>query len=70
MIYTAKEAQLLLGVAIGEEIFPFIVIGFFCGLRTAELQRLEWEHIRFDENEPFLTVFPQMLNPEISEMLN
>jgi integrase len=57
-IYTPREAQLLLEAAIGEEVFPLLVIGFFCGLRTAELQRLEWEHIRFDENEPFVTVFP------------
>ena len=56
-IYTPREAQLLLEAAIGEDIFPLLVIGFFCGLRTAELQRLEWEHIRFDENEPFVTVF-------------
>ena len=56
-IYTPREAQLLLEAAIGEDIFPLLVIGLFCGLRTAELQRLEWEHIRFDENEPFVTVF-------------
>tara|TARA_B100001123_G_scaffold444068_1_gene591891 strand:+ start:8830 stop:10065 length:1236 start_codon:yes stop_codon:yes gene_type:complete len=57
-IYTPREAQLLLEAAIGEEIFPLLVIGFFCGLRTAELQRLEWEHFRFDDNDPFVTVFP------------
>jgi len=57
-IYTPREAQLLLEAAIGEDIFPLLVIGFFCGLRTAELQRLEWEHIRFNDNEPFITVVP------------
>ena len=55
-IYTPRETQLLLEAAIGEELFPLLIIGFFCGLRTNELQSLQWENIKFDETDPFVTV--------------
>jgi len=55
-IYTPNEAQLLLEAAVSEEIFPLMVIGFFCGLRTNELLSLKWEDIRPNENEPFVYV--------------
>ncbi len=55
-IYTPREARLLLEAAIGEELFPLLIIGFFCGLRTNELQSLQWENIKFDEKDPFVTV--------------
>jgi len=33
-------------------LLPFLVLGFFAGIRRAELLRLKWEHIRMDEPEP------------------
>jgi integrase len=33
----------------GTDTLPYWVIGVFCGLRTAELERLEWRDIRFEE---------------------
>jgi integrase len=33
-----------------EETLPYHAIGLFCGLRSAELERLEWSDIHFDEN--------------------
>lgn len=46
-ILTPKQAEALLGAA-DAEILPAIAIGFFCGLRAAELQRLDWEEVRLD----------------------
>ncbi len=46
-ILTPKQAEALLGAA-DAEILPAIAIGLFCGLRAAELQRLDWEEVRLD----------------------
>lgn len=46
-ILTPKQAGALLGAA-DAEILPVVAIGLFCGLRTAELQRLDWEEVRLD----------------------
>jgi integrase len=43
-IYTPKEFRALLETAEGP-LKPLIAIGGFCGLRTAELLRLEWEDV-------------------------
>ncbi len=43
-IYTAKEFRALLETAEGP-LQPLIAIAGFCGLRTAELLRLEWEDV-------------------------
>ncbi|MGA2555038.1 MAG: tyrosine-type recombinase/integrase [Verrucomicrobiota bacterium] len=43
-IYTAKEFRALLETADGS-LKPLIAIGGLCGLRTAELLRLEWEDV-------------------------
>lgn len=44
----APEQALALLNAAEAEILPAIAIGLFCGLRTAELQRLDWEEVRMD----------------------
>jgi len=46
-ILTPKQAGALLGAA-NAEILPAVAIGLFCGLRVAELQRLDWEEVRLD----------------------
>jgi integrase len=46
-IYTSKQMQCLLDGA-PKDLRPVIAIGAFCGLRTAELQRLDWPDIKFD----------------------
>jgi integrase len=43
-IYTAKEFRAILATARGP-LKPLIAIGGLCGLRTAELLRLEWEDV-------------------------
>ena len=55
-IYTPMEAQRLLENSIGCEIMPLIVLGFFCGLRTAELLQLDWEDVKRLEEMPFVSV--------------
>ena len=54
--YSVKEAILLLEGSIAEEIFPCVVLGLFCGLRTEELCKLEWHHVHFDADDPFVEV--------------
>ncbi len=44
----ADFAKLL--TAADEVILPYFVLGGFCGLRTAEIMRLNWEDIRWPES--------------------
>jgi integrase len=46
-IFTAEEISKLLGAA-RPEMLPFVAIGAFGGLRSAELERLDWSEIRDD----------------------
>jgi len=48
-IYTPKELKALLTAA-DELLVPFIAIGGFAGLRSSEIQRLEWSDVKFDSN--------------------
>jgi integrase len=47
-IVTPEQAAALLENA-EPDILPFFAIGLFAGLRVAELQRLEWSEVDFDE---------------------
>ncbi|WP_142525920.1 hypothetical protein, partial [Methylacidimicrobium cyclopophantes] len=46
--YSPREAQTLLVVAREKfpEVLPYLALGFFAGLRRAELQRLDWQDIK------------------------
>jgi integrase len=46
-IYTPEEMSRMLSRA-HAGVIPFIAIGAFAGLRTAEICRLEWSHVRFN----------------------
>jgi integrase len=46
-VYTTDEMRVLLNSA-PEPLLPYFAIGAFAGLRTAEIARLDWKHIRFD----------------------
>lgn len=48
-IYTPGQMQLLLS-GIGDRLLPFVVIGGFAGLRSAEISRMEWQDINFQQN--------------------
>jgi integrase len=48
-ILTPLQAARLLEAA-SEEILPYFALGLFAGLRSAELERLRWEHLNWDEN--------------------
>src|SRR6185437_3473007 len=48
-IYTPKELKTLLMHA-DTQLIPFIAIGGFAGLRSSEIERLEWSDVRFDSN--------------------
>jgi integrase len=43
-IFTPKEMRALLDVA-GVDVLPYLVLGAFAGIRTAEIKRLEWDDI-------------------------
>ena len=47
-VFTPGELQALLNVA-RPEFVPCIALGAFAGLRSAEIQRLEWEDIRVED---------------------
>jgi integrase len=47
-IYTPAELEILLA-SIEPRLVPFVAIGGFAGLRSAEIVRLEWPEIRFDQ---------------------
>jgi integrase len=47
-ILSVEQVARLLEAA-SEETLPFLAIGAFAGLRSAEIERLEWRHVRFEE---------------------
>ena len=47
-ILTPEQMKRLLGVAGGHLITPFLVIGGFAGLRTAEIKRLDWKNVNLE----------------------
>ncbi|PTY03659.1 hypothetical protein DB347_20720 [Opitutaceae bacterium EW11] len=54
-ILTPLEALRLLTAAkerSGGQLLPFVVLGLYTGLRTAELHRLTWDRVLLDDDEP------------------
>ena len=47
--YTPTQLQILLS-RIEPRMIPFVAIGAFAGLRSAEIARLEWQEVRFDQD--------------------
>jgi len=47
-IFTPDEMRRLLHVAGGHIATPFIAIGAFAGLRSAEIKRLDWSNVNFE----------------------
>ncbi len=50
-IYTPEELAALLARA-EDDLIPFLTIGAFAGLRHAEIARLDWSEVDFDEETP------------------
>jgi integrase len=48
-IYTPEEMKALLAAA-DESLLSFIAIGAFAGLRSSEIQRLDWQDVKFDSD--------------------
>jgi integrase len=48
-IYTPDELTMLLSNA-DDDLVPFIAIGAFAGLRSSEIERLDWQDIKFDSD--------------------
>jgi integrase len=48
-IFTVEETATLLNRAPKFRLLPFIALGFFAGIRRAELERLDWSAIKFTE---------------------
>jgi integrase len=48
-IYSPSELEEILACA-SELLVPFLSLGAFAGVRHAEIQRLEWQDIRFDDD--------------------
>ncbi|HEX4140430.1 MAG TPA: hypothetical protein VHY09_08795, partial [Candidatus Methylacidiphilales bacterium] len=47
-IFTPEEMQRLLNNA-GDEVLPYLALGAFAGIRTAEIARLTWDCIRWNQ---------------------
>jgi integrase len=47
-VFTPAELTEVLSFA-SDRMIPFLTLGAFAGIRHAEIQRLEWENIRFDD---------------------
>lgn len=54
-IYDPKELEEILTVA-REEMIPFLTIGAFAGLRTAEIERLDWSEVHWKDKDPFIEI--------------
>jgi integrase len=48
-IFTAEQAARLLERAAEYDLLPYVAIGLFAGLRSAELLRLDWSAVKFTE---------------------
>ncbi|MCE0497600.1 MAG: site-specific integrase [Methylacidiphilales bacterium] len=46
-IFTADEMRRLLSAA-GNDVLPYLALGAFAGIRTAEIVRLDWQEINFE----------------------
>ena len=58
-ILTPAEAVKLLNAAHEHpelELLGAVTLGLFCGLRTEELKRLDWEQVKVDEESPVVTI--------------
>lgn len=47
-ILTAEETEKIFRAA-DPEIIPFLTLSFFCGIRRATIERLDWRDVRFEE---------------------
>jgi integrase len=47
-VFTPAELTEILSCA-SDRMIPFLTLGAFAGVRHAEIQRLEWENVRFDD---------------------
>lgn len=54
-IFTPEEMAAMLAACHEKEVLAFLVVGGFCGARTAEIMRLKWEHWRPDTSS---LIFP------------
>jgi len=58
-ILTVEEAQRLLNAALANpdlDLLGAVVLGLFCGLRTEEIKRLDWDNVRVGESLPVVTI--------------
>lgn len=58
-ILTVDQAARLLNAAREHEelkLLPAVTLGLFCGIRTEELKRLEWNNIKDSESSPIVTI--------------
>jgi integrase len=47
-ILSAEDTEKLFHAA-DAEVIPFLTLSFFCGIRTATLEKLDWSAVRYDE---------------------
>jgi integrase len=58
-LLTPKEARRLLEGALRHpklDLLGTVVLGLLCGIRVGELQRLDWDLVKLDTDNPFVTI--------------
>jgi len=58
-ILTVEEAERLLNAALANpelDLLGAVVLALFCGLRTEEIKRLEWDSVRMGESPPTVVI--------------
>ena len=58
-ILTVEQAQNLIATAAKHPdlgMLPAVTLACFCGIRTEELKRMEWEEVKLDDAQPFVVI--------------
>ena len=53
-ILTVMEAKTLINAAVEHDkydLLPYVALGLFCGIRAAELERLDWKHVNLAKGQ-------------------
>jgi integrase len=55
-VLTAAETQRLFQAA-DHEVIPYLTLSYFCGIRRATLEKLDWSNVKFDEKRAIVPRF-------------
>lgn len=68
-IYTVEQMQFLLS-NIDVTVLPFVVLGAFAGLRSAEIARLDWKDIQFERGQGVIDLTARITKTASRRLVN